>query len=160
MGIALIPPSWQLNCRLLGTTFCDRKPHFSVLLCLTFVHPPQHIPLLLFPDQPVVVSGHKGTICLKGRGITPWCKLQPLIDRGFLRSVTQTVVCAPAARLCPSWGAPCWQQPLSFLPHARCSVVCYCLSGLSLYSLQRLATAWAPVQEMGKELQAPLAEDI
>lgn len=32
-------------------------------------------------------------------------------------------------------------------------------SGLSLYNLQRLVTAWAPVQEIGKELQALLAED-
>lgn len=39
---AFDPPSWHLYYRLLGVTFCDRKPKFPVL-CLIFFCPSEHI---------------------------------------------------------------------------------------------------------------------
>lgn len=123
-AMALIPLSGQLYYRLLGTTFCDRETNFSALLCLTFIRPPQHI--LPFAFSRLACSAeHRGTICLKGRVITPWCKLQPLIDRCFLGCVTPA---GPGCGTCPRCSPlPCSggsSLAVAPLPPAPCKTPC------------------------------------
>lgn len=150
-GMASIPPSWHLHYRLLGIIFCDRKAKFPVLL--SFVHPSEHIHILLFPDQPAVSSGHTGTICSEGSSFTPWCKPQPLIHTSSILSHKQTQMCSQS-------GGFSLAGPFSSMFLAGCSIIRWFLSVLSLHGLSGLAPAWTPVQEARMGLQSLLAEDI